>query len=119
MKTYFNIRFETRDRKGAWVTGAKFADGLGYKVKSVSLGRVQSEAAPMSRMMAEAIAVQYCNSVVTIHTSDGQLHEEATAFVTESANKARWANARARAEFNAMLADAFNSIPSLRKVLGM
>lgn len=119
-KVFFHIRFQGTRGSGLWVTGAKFADGTGngYKVKSVTHNPDRSKAVPMSRAMAEAIAVQYPHCFVSVHTAhDGAVHAEATAYVTARADEARKAHAEHVRQFNQFLAEAIDAVPGLAAVL--
>jgi len=112
------IRFALKNGAGSYVKSASFKPGPGYKVTRVVFGRNLSDAAPFSRVAAEAIASQYYRHVVTVHRSDtGELNLEATLEVQRRAASYRRAQAAVVREFNQTLREWCDAVPSLRKVL--
>ena len=85
-KLYTVIRFTQIGRgiaKGmtrhVWVSGVKFADGPGYKVKSVQFTPDREKASRFSLVAASDIAAQYYTSPATLERPDGTQMPEETA----------------------------------------
>lgn len=85
-KLYTVIRFTQVGRGAArgqrrhvWVSAVRWADGPGYKVKSVSFTTDRDKANRFSLMQAHAVAEQYYTSPATLERPDGTAMPEETA----------------------------------------
>lgn len=84
-KQFTVIRFTQVGRGSArgqqrhvWVSGVRFADGPGFKVKSVSFTTDREKANRFSLVAASDIAAQYYTSPATLERPDGTAMPEET-----------------------------------------
>lgn len=98
------INRKTRTTSPCWVSGATFADGPGYKVKTIAYTRDRAKAARFSTIAAISIAEQYYTNPASVELADGTLLENETAQLRQE----QWRRCVKAAQLRQQVSDDFN-----------
>lgn len=109
------INRKTRETRPCWVSGASFADGPGFRVKSVRTTFNRDEAAAFETSTAFAIAEQYCNTPAVLETRKGELLVDDTQRLLAEQRRRFEANVQMRQQFRNDLNSVFADMSAAMK----
>lgn len=106
------IRMQRTDRSWVYVTSVKFADGPGYKVRSVQLSPDRTRAHGFSTTAAQEIAKQYAHRRVEVIREDGDMSAQGDVAKANEAMRQQWA--QEQREINEVMAPV---VAELRRIV--
>lgn len=102
---FTQVARRTGERRPAWIKSVSFADGPGYRIKSMILTPRRDEAASFAPATAQEIAAQYFRSPASLEKPNGApLDAETTALRAEQARRLEQFNSN-REDINNTLAE--------------